>query len=662
MDSIIFQVLMILSLLVFVVPSRFKYLVSFITHVLLAVSTTYLAIGVLTSSQGISFRLPFNVLEHPIMVEVDVLTAFFWLIINLTCFTSILYAYGYLKNYRKSHSDISYSLHYFFLIWLHLSMLMVTGFRDGLNFLIAWELMSVTSVFLVLFDGEKKKVVKIALQYITNLHVGWAFLLLGFIYTHYVTGHPFGFEALKSYLADHESIWIFLLFFVGFGMKAGFLPFYYAHPSAVAVAPAHVSGIMSGLMTKMGIYGILRFVSYLNDDYLLLGLLLVVLSFLTAIYGILKSAMMLDIKKLLSYSSIENIGIIGVGIGASLVGKSFNISILSSLALAGALFHIINHSLFKSLLLYCAGDVYMHMKTRYIESMGGLIKKMPYTAGFFLFGALAICGMPPLNGFGSEFLIYLGVFKGLQTGGLTSDAIMLVTFVALVMTGGLSIFSFSRVFSIVFLGTPRTKEAERMADFDKSIYLPKWLIVIFMLFIGFLPWAAVQSIINTVVMSIFTDRVLLIEQLPQLQNISLVSVLFVLLLITMFAIRYIQQNSVMREYKPTWGCGYEGANPALHQYTGTSFAENLCEVANPIIEIKKDYITFEETEIFPQPRTFKTHVEDIVEKRFVEIPSNKILKFFQSFAIFQTGNLQRYVLYGLATMAIIFVLTILKWI
>jgi formate hydrogenlyase subunit 3/multisubunit Na+/H+ antiporter MnhD subunit len=662
MEAIIFQTLMILSLLIFIVPSNIKYFIALASNLLLGISTTYLAINVLISNQVVSFQLPFNILEYPILVQVDVLTAFFWLVINLTCFTSTLYAYGYLKNYKKLHSDVSFSLHYFFLIWLHLSMLMVTGFQDGLSFLIAWELMSVTSVFLVLFDGEKKKIVKIAIQYITNLHVGWVFLLLGFIYTQHVTGQAFGFEALKAYLIDHDPIWIFIVFFIGFGMKAGFLPFYYAHPSAVAVAPAHVSGIMSGLMTKMGIYGILRFVSYLNHDFLLIGLLLVILAFLTAIYGILKAAMMLDIKKLLSYSSIENIGIIGVGIGASLVGKSFNVPVLSSLALAGALFHIINHSLFKSLLLYCAGDVYMHMKTRYIESMGGLIKKMPYTAGFFLFGALAICGMPPLNGFSSEFLIYLGVFKGLQTGGLTSDAIMLVTFLALVMTGGLSIFSFSRVFSVVFLGTPRTKEAEQTSDLDKSIYIPKWLIAIIMLAIGFAPWAAAQSIVNTVVMSISSDYIFLVEQLPQLQNISLVSSLFVLLLIVVFGIRYLQQKSVVVEYGATWGCGYEGANPAVHQYTGTSFAENLREVANPIIEIKKDYVTFDETEIFPQSRSFKTHVEDIVEKRFVETPANITLNFFQKFAIFQTGNLQRYVLYGLASMAIIFILTILKWI
>jgi len=282
--------------------------------------------------------------------------------------------------------------------------------QHGLAFLIAWELMSLSSLMLVMFEHQKKDTLKAGLNYMVQMHVGVVLLSVAFIWAYFEEG-SFDFLAIGSFFKENTNVWMFLLFFGGFGIKAGFIPLHSWLPHAHPAAPSHVSGVMSGVIVKMGIYGILRVALMLESNWILIGASLLVLSIATGLYGILNAAVHRDFKKMLAYCTIENIGIIGAGIGLFLLGKGTANPMLAIVGLSAALLHTLNHSLYKSLLFFSVGSVYQATHTRDMEKLGGLIGRMPQTAFCFLIGALAIGGLPPLNGFVSEFLLYNGFME-----------------------------------------------------------------------------------------------------------------------------------------------------------------------------------------------------------------------------------------------------------
>ena len=357
-------------------------------------------------------------------IRIDSLSAWFILIINFTSITGVIYGSGYLKAY--SHLKVNRELHWIFYSVFHASMLWVCMFEHGLGFLIAWELMSLSSLMLVIFDFQNKSTLKAGINYMVQMHLSVALLSLGFIWLYVRTG-SFNFEALGHLPMDDSSIWVFIILFAGFAIKAGFIPFHTWLPHAHPAAPSHISGVMSGVIVKLGIYGIFRIVMHLQHDWLLFGEIILILSMLTSIYGIANSAMKSDFKQMLAYCTIENIGIIGIGIGIGLMGIGNNNNSMAILGFGGALLHTLNHSLFKSLLFFGAGSIYQQCHTRNIEHLGGLIKKMPLTAIMFLIGSMAIGGVPPFNGFVSEFIIYNGLFKGLLgVQGITQSILIIL--------------------------------------------------------------------------------------------------------------------------------------------------------------------------------------------------------------------------------------------
>jgi NADH:ubiquinone oxidoreductase subunit 5 (subunit L)/multisubunit Na+/H+ antiporter MnhA subunit len=454
---------------------------------------------------------------------------------------------------------------------------------------------------------------------------------------------------------------LFLLFFAGFGIKAGFIPLHTWLPHAHPAAPSHVSGVMSGVMIKMGIYGILRVLTYMHTDLLYIGILILGISVISGVLGVTLAIVQHDIKKLLAYHSIENIGIIGIGIGLGVIGVAENIPVIAVLGFAGGILHVLNHSLFKSLLFYSAGSVYQQTHTRNIDQLGGLIKKMPKTAVLFLLGSLAICGLPPFNGFVSEFLIYSGMFKGLLPGDLPTDIIILFGFIGLVIIGGLAIFCFTKVFGIVFLGTPRSSKTENATEAGNLMIFPQVLAGVFIVVIGLFP-AMIIHPLNRVV-SIFTGNTpVLTDALPVMNNLSLSSGIFILLIGLLWFIRYSVQKNRQIETGPTWGCGYTGADAAIHQYSATSFADNIRELAPDVVQVKKHFPAFAEDEIFPAQRKFETHSSDVFEDNLIKKPSGFLLDLLEKMAVFQTGNLQHYLLYALVFMIFIFVITLLKFI
>ncbi len=656
MEIVLFYIAIILSLALFFTAKRAQYFLAFSLHSIVIISTSILAVKsmFLSSSElNIAF-MPF--MGHTLNLHIDKLSAFFILVINFTVFTGLIYAKDYLKPYLEKKTKTEFALHFFNFLWLHISMLLVVMLRDALAFLIIWEIMSLSSFFLVIFESEKKETIKIGIKYLIQMHIGVAFLMIAFIWASVHSGGDFSFDGLSVYFASHNPFALFFLFFIGFGIKAGFIPLHSWLPHAHPAAPSHVSGVMSGVMIKMGIYGILRVLTYIHHDLFGIGLFILIISLASGLIGVSLAIVQHDVKKLLAYHSIENIGIIGIGIGLGIIGLAENIPVLTVLGFGGAILHILNHSLFKSLLFYTAGSVYSKTHTRNIEQLGGLIKKMPKTALFFLLGALAISGLPPFNGFISEFLIYSGMFKSLHSATLFTDITIMFSFAGLAIIGGLALFCFTKVFSIIFLGNGRSQKVEHVTEVENSMLIPNFLIGIMILLIGFLPIIFIKPLSQIV--AIYSGQTNALQQIiPTLNSISLSSGIFIMLIGILWLLRAWQQKKHIIEQRATWGCGYTGANPALHQYTATSYADNFVQLSSHLVQVKKKFTDFDEDEIFPQEREFETHSSDVFEDNIVSLPSNKVLIYMKRIAVFQTGKIQHYLLYALVFLAVIFVLT-----
>jgi len=537
-------------------------------------------------------------------------------------------------------------------------MLSVLILRNGLAFLIAWELMAVFSFILVLFEGEKRKTLKTAINYLIQMHVGFVFLLIAFLICLAKTG-DISFDALKIYFESNNNFWLFLLFFIGFATKAGFIPLHTWLPEAHPAAPSHVSGIMSGVMIKMGIYGIVRIITFVQTDFYYIGLFILIISAISGLFGVMMAIVQHDIKKLLAYHSIENIGIIGMGIGLGTIGLGINNPLLAIFGFTGGLLHVLNHSLFKSLLFFSAGSVYKNYHTRNIEQLGGVIHKMPKTAAFFLIGSVAICGLPPLNGFISEILIYCGLFKGLSTGNYNNSITMLLAIVALTLIGGLAIFCFTKAFSIMFLGTPREKHNEDISEVDNRMLLPKALISFIILIIGLFPIIFINPLLQ-IVSSQFLINIdsNILSITNSLSKISIIGFILLILILVLFYLRSSLLKKKTVSFAPTWGCGSVNTNER-QQYTSTSFANNFRELANPIFSTHKEYKKIYENEIFPSRRSFIVHTQDVFNKIIIGIV-NFFMWILKKLARLQTGYIQHYILYAFIFILLLFLLLYLN--
>jgi formate hydrogenlyase subunit 3/multisubunit Na+/H+ antiporter MnhD subunit len=368
-----------------------------------------------------------------------------------------------------------------------------------------------------------------------------------------------------------------------------------------------------------------------------------------------------DLKRLLAYHSIENIGIIGIGIGLGIIGKATGNPGLALLGLSGGLLHVLNHSLFKSLLFYGAGSVYRSTHTRTIDKLGGLIKKMPYTAIFFLIGSLAICGLPPFNGFISEYLIYLGMFKSLSDANLYQIITVLFSIIGLTLIGGLAIFCFTKAFGIVFLGQPRSNAAEMATESSRGMMLPQIIIIALILFIGLGSPLVVKPIFGLITDAFHLNGDLLVEtiSISSLQQISLLGGIFIVLIAVILVYRQFHLKTKTIAYGPTWGCGYT-AGTSKHQYTATSYADNFAYIAKPIIGNKKVFRKIEERNIFPPARKFFSHSYDIFKRYLIDNPITLLQEMLKKIAVMQTGQIQHYILYAFVFMLIIYLLTLMK--
>ena len=472
--------------------------------------------------------MQFNLLEKLglfLPVNIDSLSAFFLGVISLILLTGVLYANGYLKLYRQTRSNLQLSFHHLSLLWLHISLILVCTLRGGTAFLASWELMGISTFGLVVFEGERKEILKTGLNYLVQIQVGFALILVAFLIA-YSNRHAFGFDSLSSYFAHHEILPVFLLLFIGFGSYAGFVPLHSWLPQTQLAAPSHVSAIMSAIVTQIGIYGILRVLTYTHTELSIIGFIILAISLLSGIVGIRSAFIQHDGKKLLAYSSIANTGIIGIGIGTGLLGLSFESPALAALGFTGGILQIVNHALSKSMLFYSVGSIYRATHTRNIEQLGGLIKTMPKTSFSFLLGSLAICGLPPFNGFISELMIYMGLLKSLsfETGFL--NLAIWAVFLGLVLISGLTFFGFTKVFETVFLGTPRSEAAAHAREVTDDMIVPKVLAGICTLAIGLLPTFFLR-LTSKVTALYVTDLKPLDEVIPTLLYTGLIGAIIV---------------------------------------------------------------------------------------------------------------------------------------
>ena len=655
---ILFLIILALTFPVFFVPKKLKYFYTLFLLICGIALTSVWCFKVLSySDQTLLLQLELPVFQKNLVLTVDKLSAFFIIVINITVLVGFMYARGYLKPYYQTKNSLRFSIHYLSYLWLYLSMILVVMIRDGISFLIAWEIMALSSFLLVIFEAEDRTIMKTGISYLIQMHVGMFFILIAFLIVDRETGRM-SFDALGTFFANHSNILIFILFFIGFGIKAGFIPMHTWLPEAHPAAPSHVSGVMSGVMIKMGIYGILRVLISVKYDMLSIGIIILVISVISGVLGVMMAIVQHDIKRLLAYHSIENIGIIGIGIGLGMIGLATNNQGLSLLGFSGGLLHVLNHSLFKSLLFFNAGSVYQAAHTRNIEQLGGLMKNMPYTAILFLVGSLAICGLPPFNGFISEYLIYLGMFKSLSVANLYQSILILGSIVSLSLIGGLAIFCFTKAFGIIFLGEPRSDKSLMAREVSRDMILPQYITLAFIVLIGLVPVFFVVPVFNIISQTFNISDVASFtgSAVSNLTQISILSGVFVITIVILLVYRYFHLRSKQISVGPTWGCGYT-AGTSKQQYTATSYTYNYNHIAKPVLQTKKIMRDIQQDEIFPEARTFKSYNDDIFKKFLIDKPVDWVTYLLKKIAVMQTGLIQHYILYAFIFMLLVFILT-----
>jgi hydrogenase-4 component B len=478
-------------------------------------------VGVLSGAPApaavLNTNLPFGALS----VRLDMLSAFFLTVIGLVSLPVTVYSIGYL-----SHSAGRGRLRAFGVLinLLLLSLVLIVAAADMIVFLMAWEAMAFLSYLMVNFDYEDPHVIRSGYLMLAVSELGTIGILIAFLLLYQAAG-SFGYDALRvaaSTLSLPLRSAVFLLAFVGFGAKAGILPLQLWLPEAHPAAPSHISALLSAVIIKLGIYGMLRFLlDFLGGSTpppAWWGLVILSIGALTALIGILYSVVQDDLKRLLAYSSIENIGIILAGLGAALTFRAYHLTALAAIAAIVTLYHVLNHAVYKGLLFLGAGSVHHATGTRELAKLGGLIRLMPWTAFFFIIAALAIAAVPPFNGYISEWMLLETLLQSFAFPDTLTKIVIAVAGAILALTAGIAVTAFVRACGVSFLALPRSKEAATAHEAPLSMHIGMGFLAFFCLALGVLPTLVIsaldrvttpllgQSMLNQVVPPLFTDH------------------------------------------------------------------------------------------------------------------------------------------------------------
>ena len=503
--------------------------------------------------------------------RLDALAALFLLPIFGVPAAGAVYGLSYFPQATRGGQALRLQVFYG-LVTAGMALLVVAA--NALLFLVGWEVMALCGFMLVFTEHEKREVQEAAFVYLAAAHTGTLALFALFSLLGRAAG-SFDFDAIAR-AGPAASAAIFPLMVLGFGLKAGLMPLHFWLPGAHAAAPSHVSAIMSGVLLKTGFYGILRVSGLFAAPPLSWGVGLIGIGAVSAVLGVAFALAQHDLKRLLAYHSVENVGIIAMGIGLALVGRAVGEPALVLLGFAGGVLHVVNHALFKALLFLGAGAVDHACGTREIDLLGGLLRAMPRTALLFLVGAVAISGLPPLNGFVSEWLVYLGALRTLPLGGAASTAVLVAPVLALV--GGLAAACFAKVQGTVFLGQPRSAHVARAHEAPASMLAPMTALAACCVAIGLAPAAVLPALTRAAASWARLPASALAEPSRSAARsataLSAAAAVLVALGLAAWAWRGRRLRAATVAESETWGCGY--ARPtARMQYTGASFAEML---------------------------------------------------------------------------------------
>jgi hydrogenase-4 component B len=545
--------------------------------VLLSGSDLFLAISGAFPLLSLNFRL-------------DPLGAIFLLLIGLVGIPSAIYGIGYAGEGESRLSGCMLNL--FFL-----SMSLVVTASSVFTFLVFWESMSLASYFLVISEKRDSENLSAGLWYAGMAHAGFGLILIGLLAASSSTPGMLFEEIRSTAIEPGKRDLIFVLCLIGFGSKAGLIPLHVWLPKAHPAAPSHISAMMSGVMVKLGIYGIIRVsLDLLGGGPPWWGMLLLAAGAVSAVIGVLYALMEHDLKRLLAYHTVENVGLIAMGIGLALTFRSYGFAAIAALALVAGLFHTLNHGMFKGLLFLGAGSVLHATGTRNMEEMGGLIKKMPVTSACFLIGAAAISGLPPLNGFASEWMLFQALLAGAGLPHSFASAMMAAGVGMLALTAGLAATCFVKAFGISFLALPRSREAEGAKEAPSTMQWPMIVLSALCVLVGVLAcWAApfiglALKGIRGVDPSSVAFRAGMLMDAPGLSSHISPTYTAMLLcaivgLIPVF-FRIFRVNRALR-FGDSWGCGRIGQSSRM-EYTSTAFAEPLRRVFGALYRPTKD--------------------------------------------------------------------------
>lgn len=588
---------------------------------------------------GLSTLSIYQIITNQILITTDVsyggettFTIFFKLPIIILGVAGAFHSIGYLRGHWEHRRGLYWAL-YFLTILGMLSV--IDKFCSGsiLGVLLAWEMMSLASAGLVGFDTHSKQTQRAFWTYMLASNAGAAFIMLMF------AASP-----------ANPILWIIFMI-IGFGLKVGFPILHVWLPQAHPAAPAPVSAIMSGAMLNLGVLGIILFSVPVAGEYsLLIGYILVTLGLIGSLGGILFALGQKNIKTLLAFSSIENMGIISMALGLFFITRN-NISYQTTcvFALAGAIYHIINHSLLKGGLFLSAGSIYKQTGTLNMEELGGLMKRMPILGRCFAINSIGICGIPPMNGFIGEFLIYVAAFYGVINGNSLVATISATVAIVLALTGGLACAAFSKCFGACFMGEPRTEKAKKATDGSAFMSTPIVVLTILTIPATFLA-PLIFTLINTAFnLPTFMKDINIINNL-----ICIILLLYMVVGFIYFVHNYILPGGRKIKRGPTWDCGY--AKPtARMEYTGTAFAQPLVDFFSPFLKSTRK-LSRVKTNLFPKDAEYSIETKDAGTSLFWDPIFKLFSKLFNKLHGLQSGSLHFYIL-----VMVIAILAMLIW-
>ena len=582
-------------------------------------------------------------------LTVDRLSAFFLLLTCVVAAPVVLYATSYVAHH---YQDSRRLWMWVLLPWFLASMVVVVTASTGFAFLFGWELMTLLSTGLILLDGDSEERRRSILIYLLMMHVGAAAVVATFlIFFGAAPGLDFASirQAAASMPAGLRSA-LFLLAFVGFGTKAGIIPMHLWLPKAHPIAPSPVSALMSGVMLKTAVYGFVRFaVDMLGAGPSWWGYLVLIAGAVSGLLGILYALAERDLKRLLAYSSVENLGIIYLALGTALVFRGHNAPLWAAVALTAALLHSLNHALFKGLLFLGAGSIAHAAHSLNLDGLGGLWRRMPVTGAAFLVGCCCIVGLPLGNGFVSEWLIFRSLLAGAELTGSSARLVLPLTIGVLAMIGGLAVACFAEVFGVAFLGRPRSGEAQRAEDVPAAMRLATVVMAAACVLLGVAPLLAVRPL------SAFAQAMVSAPALPESVFSTLALVPWVALVCVAAVAILVALSGAVRLTR-TWACGLPDLGPRM-QYTSTSFSKPIRMVFSAVYKPQRRIeVLPPDQPYFPRSISYHSIRTTSFEQTLYRPGVNALINAARRLRHLQTGNIQVYLLYVFGTLVLLLLL------